>query len=57
MQRHKTVANMKNMSLQTFQLPDHFNQRLQELEIDLYEGKLNSETLKELFELYTVYII
>jgi hypothetical protein len=40
--------------LQTFILPDEFSIRLQELEIELYEGTLNYETLNELFEIYSV---
>jgi hypothetical protein len=45
---------MKNASLQIFQLPEDFSLKLQELEIGLYEGKLDNEGLKELFELYSV---
>jgi hypothetical protein len=57
MEKKKTEKNLKHASLQTFILPDDFCYKLQSLEIDLHEGKLNHEGLKELFELYSVYYI
>ena len=56
MDRQKSVKDFKTASLETFALPDDFSIKLQELEIALYEGDISHNTLKELFELYTVKI-
>jgi hypothetical protein len=56
MQRQKSLAEIKSTCLESFKLPDDFSIRLQELEINLFEGTLTHETFKELFELYSVII-
>lgn len=57
MERAQFVQEMKSSTFQNFQLPEDFSTRLQELEISLYEGSLNHNNLKELFELYSVKIL
>ena len=57
MERTQFVQEMKSSTFQNFQLPEDFSIRLQELEISLYEGSLNHNNLKELFELYSVKIL
>jgi hypothetical protein len=54
MERTFSVQEMRTSSFQDFKLPEDFSLRLQELEISLYEGTLNHNNLKELFELYSV---
>jgi len=48
------LNTQKEMSLKSIMLPENWSVRLQELEIELSEGKLTHNTLKELFELYSV---
>jgi hypothetical protein len=51
----KPKTNLKDISLNSFKLTDDFHNRVQELEIMLYEGTLTHENMKELFGLYSVY--
>lgn len=52
--RNITLTVQNNETSPTPGLPDNFFIKLNKLENDLGEGKLNHDGLKELFEIYTV---
>ncbi len=55
MEKKLSSQNLKSGGfLDATKLPDEFALKLQDLEISLHEGKLTHQTLKELFELYSV---
>lgn len=57
MEKKLSSQNLKSGGfLDTVKLPEEFAINLQDLEICLHEGKLTHQTLKELFELYSVKI-
>ncbi len=50
MLRQNSIHELKN------ELPEGFDEKLQELEIQMSEGKLTHNSLQELFHLYSVII-
>lgn len=56
MQKQKSLKELKTECLKSFELSEDFAIRLQELEALSIQGKLTHDSLKELFELYSVSI-